>query len=369
MGMGEEVYARFGHAAVRVRSPLGRDLVYNYGYTNFKSRSLVLSFLRGQTRFWLSVGKYNSTLKSYRREDRSIFVQTFNLSPSQQNQIARFLKWNAQPAHRYYTYHHFKDNCSTRIRDLLNDLTQGKLRQQLQGKPMGYTYRELARQGFAGRIELLFLLDLLLGRSVDHPIDLWEGAFLPHVLRDTLAQVKLADNKTFATKPFPRYLQMRLPLPRDCRAGIKLLWVIAGFTTLLGTLLVVFIRRFSRWSGVPLLLFSLFLGLCAVLIWSVSILSTLPELRWNELLLILWPTDLLLLVPAWKWMRGRISAGRLLSLYIHIRTGVFMLVCLGHLFGILYQQPRVWLLIVGIANISLLTAVRIFKNSKLLLLG
>jgi hypothetical protein len=119
--------------------------------------------------------------------------------------------------------------------------------------------------------------------------------------------------------------------------------LILGILSLLG---VMALRRQRRWSGLTLILPALVIGGCATLVWSLALLSELPELRENELLLLLWPTDWLLIVPALRWLRGRFTAGRLLRGYLGARTALILLVGVGHLCGLLVQQPRVWVVVV-----------------------
>jgi hypothetical protein len=206
--------------------------------------------------------------------------------------------------------------------------------------PSGHTLRDLTRAGFAGRLGVLLLTELLVGRRVDEPIDRWRAAFLPRLLDQELRDAGLAEE-------WAAILHRRgapSPLDHDPLAGVKLLWAAAALSVLLAAGLALLARRRSRWSGLVLLVLALPLGLAALLIWALAIYSSLPELRGNELLLVLWPTDLALLWPAVRWLRGRLHAGRALRAYATVRAAVVALAALGHLVGVLYQQPRSWLL-------------------------
>lgn len=345
MGTGADLYARFGHAAFLVRRPGQPGLVYNFGYTDFGDADLVREFLRGRARFWVATERYSRSLVSYIDDDRPVQLQRLALSVAQHRALADKLAWVARPANRHYVYHHFQDNCATRLRDMLDEVTGGALRRQMVGRPAGRaSLRQLVHQGFARELALLFLADLIIGREVDRRPDQWEGAFLPRILQQALGQIRLEDGRPFAG-PVKVLTGREGPDPLagyDPEAGVALTWWLAGAACLLALLMVVLARRRPTLAGLPLILLALLTGLSGLLIWPLAAYSTLLELRENELLLSLLPLDLALLWPAVRWLRGRIWAGRLLRCYALLRLAIMALVGIGHLSGLLRQQPLAW---------------------------
>src|SRR5690606_25301071 len=64
MGPGDQAFFKFGHNAIRVRYPGNQgDYVYNFGTFAFDSPTLILDFLTGKFRYWLSVQTFQSTLR------------------------------------------------------------------------------------------------------------------------------------------------------------------------------------------------------------------------------------------------------------------------------------------------------------------
>jgi hypothetical protein len=203
-------------------------------------------------------------------------------------------------------------------------------------------------------------VDLLLGRTVDRRLDAWESAFLPRELRAAARKIKLPDGSILVDEPRVLFKRER-PSPfagRDPHIGVKLYWGLAALATVMALVLVLLARRRSRWAGVPLFLLALVVGVPGLAVWSVAAAATLPELYLNELVLSLWPLDLGLLWPAGRWLRGRLWAGRLLRGYALVRLVVIGLVLLGHLAGLLVQQPRCWLATALVLALSLFFAVR-----------
>jgi hypothetical protein len=347
MGPGDELYARFGHAALLLRWPgSGPDVVFNYGYAEFDNPGMVWAFLRGRARFWVARASLDTTLDEYRRQDRTVYYQRLGLSIARRRELARLLEHQSRPENRYYVYHHFHDNCSTRLRDLLDRVTGGALARRLKGHPGPEdTLRQLVRRGFAGRLVLLLAVDTLLGRTLDRRLDRWEAAFLPRELRRDTTEIALAAGP-LAGEVLQLYERKGGdPLASDPLAAVKLLWLVAGLALLLGLAMILLARRRSRWAGLPLLVLSLASGLVGLLVWGVVVLASLPELRLNEIALLLWPTDLALVWPGVRWLAGRPWGGRLLRGYATARLSVVALAAVGHLVGLLVQRPLTWLLL------------------------
>ena len=368
MGPGDELYARFGHSALRVRSADGRDIVYNFGYTRF-GPDLVWRVLRGTAIFWVQPLSYAKTVRLYARDNRSTWRQALSLSAAEHAELAALLELNAEPARREYRYHHFRDNCATRPRDLLDRVTGGELRRQLGSRPSGPRLRELVHEGLAGRPGLLLLADLLLGRGLDAPISLWQAGFLPRVLLEVLPTVKRADGQPLAGPARPIYLRRKSAVAGDPgggnpRAGDRLLWLFALSGLALSTALGLLARPRPRLGAALLGLPAVALGLAGLLVWTVAALSSSAELRGNENVLLLWPTDLGLAGVAVRWWRGRAAAGPLLRGYAALRLAVPMAALLGHAAGALWQRPLSLALLSASFGAGLLLACRALDRER-----
>jgi len=309
MGPGDDLFSSFGHAAICVtdeESPLGR--CYNYGTADFSTPGpLTWGVLRGHGQFWVSVVGLPRMLLLYRLEDRTVYRQRLPLSPAQAGLLAQRLHQADRPEQTLYNYRHFDDNCTTRIRDLIDDVTDGALRRDnlIADQP---PLRARVYDGFAAAPLLKTLSQLVLGRRVDASITGWESMFLPDVLRAELASHLHAPPEVVGSRV--------AALPPSSSLPPLLLWSLGGLV-LLGLQLGG--GRVGRGLAVAVLV------LLALLPWSLLIVARLPELRINEALLVMWPTDLLLLWPA---LRRR---------YALVRLGALLLVFLGLLSGSLVQ--------------------------------
>lgn len=355
IGVGDPTYARFGHAALETRRGNGSLSVYNFGFSDFDRPELVPEFLRGRARFWVARQSLPDMITEYIAEDRTIIRQKLNLSPAQHHELARLLRRAALPQNKFYVYHHFDDNCTTRLRDLLDRVTDGAVRRAWAGQSARTTLRALMRRGFAGQPALQVVADTLVGRRADRELSLWDAAFLPQIHAEALRQVRLDDGRPLAGPPKEIY-RRRAPDPRDhgLATGRLILWCVA----LLAGLCLAFAASRRRWTALPLSLGAILFGGLGALVWALALYSTLPELSQNELLLLLWPTDLLVFGAVAARVRGR-PPGRWLWFYGNLRLAGLSLVLLGHAAGWFWQGPAVWLVAATLWSLAVWRSTRI----------
>jgi len=191
-GPGDHPFFKFGHNAILVQPKKEQGLVYNFGTFAFDSPALIPKFLRGKFMYWLSVGGAEDTLQSYAAANRSILAQELDLTPSQRLRLWQALRTNARPENREYLYDYFYDNCSTRVRDAIDRVVDGRVREAGRA-PAAMTFRDHALRMTADLWPEAVGINLGLGRSADIPIDRWAEVFLPERLTALLRTVRIAD--------------------------------------------------------------------------------------------------------------------------------------------------------------------------------
>ena len=324
MGAGDELFSAFGHAAICVFDGIvltGR--CYNYGTADFTTPiPLTWAFIRGRALFWVSTTDLPNMLQYYLSVGRAVWRQELPLGPDDARRVAALLAASAEEHAKYYRYHHFNDNCTTRIRDVLDKGTNGALSLHVEDRDL--TFRQYARQGFAGGWPMLVVTDLLLGRPADRRTTTWTAMFLPAELRAIVANRLDAPPKLIlagSVRPPPGATWLALP-------AFFAFGLILSIIVILATRKPV-ARRASLWPT------AIVLGLIALLLDLLAVLSTFPELRYNELLLAFWPTDFLLplLTP------------RRRQRYVALRLAIVALIVILHV-GLLVQPVSPLLLIV-----------------------
>ena len=192
MGPGARVWERFGHNAIWIHDPASRpDTAYNYGLFDFRQQNFLLRFIRGQMWYWMAGFPAESYVRTYVRDNRSVWIQELNLPPAARLELREFLRWNEQPEHRFYHYDYYRDNCSTRVRDALDRVLDGAIEAQTTGLPTGTTYRFHTQRLTTNDPPIFTGLLLALGPGVDRPISAWEEMFLPMALREHARRVVL----------------------------------------------------------------------------------------------------------------------------------------------------------------------------------
>lgn len=120
-GTGNEVYALFGHTALRITDiPNGIDLVYNYGAFDFSTSNFALKFIKGNLQYFAVVNSYSDFLANYTYEKRSVYEQELRLSQQQKQQLFDNLNQSLQLENREYTYKFIDQNCTSMAVDVIN---------------------------------------------------------------------------------------------------------------------------------------------------------------------------------------------------------------------------------------------------------
>ncbi|MBN9350790.1 MAG: DUF4105 domain-containing protein [Chitinophagaceae bacterium] len=181
---GAELYSTFGHSALRViDSVSGRDLVFNYGTFNFDESNFYMKFIRGKLKYFLSVDDYNSFASDYSADNRSLTEQVLNLTCGQADKVAEFLDWNMLPVNRFYKYDFTFDNCTTRLRDLVDTISGNAVKYRtILPKPISFRN---AIHDYLNRNNKSWDklgIDILLGRKLDRLMTNREVSFLPDYL-------------------------------------------------------------------------------------------------------------------------------------------------------------------------------------------
>ncbi len=192
MGPGDQVWEKFGHNAIWIRdAATGSDIVYHWGLFDFTDKEFVPRFIQGRMRYSMGAFDMEQTIEAYRQTNRTVWAQELNLDPVQRQKLADFVAWNAQPANRDYDYDYYRDNCSTRVRDAIDNALGGAIRNASLEVPTGTTYRShtsrLTQDDFA-----VFSGTMIgLGQPVDQPISAWEEMFLPVRMKEQLKKIRV----------------------------------------------------------------------------------------------------------------------------------------------------------------------------------
>lgn len=191
-GPGEIYWERFGHNAIWLREPaVGLDHTFNFGFFDFEQEDFFLHFIRGQMLYFSVAQSSSREFKFYRQENRSIRAQKLNLSPLQYQRLRAYLVNDIKPENRDYRYDYYLNNCSTRIRDVLDDVFNGVLSAATREVPASLNFRDQTRRLTQIQFWYYLGLEIGLGLPTDREVSRWDEMFIPMVVADEMAAMSL----------------------------------------------------------------------------------------------------------------------------------------------------------------------------------
>ncbi len=194
---GSESFSSWGHSAIRViDKEQSLDIVYNFGVFDFDTPNFYLKFVKGKLKYKLGAHNTNRFFGSYIHEDRQIIEQKLKLSDENEIKIKNRLEYLYRPENRYYYYEFSKENCTTKLRDLILEDVETEIKKKKTNK----TYRILINEFLSNRLWLKFGMNLIFGPGVDEKIDNYESMFLPDYLCWGLNDIKVNDTKLVSSE-------------------------------------------------------------------------------------------------------------------------------------------------------------------------
>lgn len=134
---GDEFWSAYGHTALVVNGD-----VYGFGFFSFGQDNLIQSVIQNNMRYFVDTTALDRELASAKAEKRALTLTPLNLTEQQKSTIKDYLGWHMLPQNRQYRYHYFQQNCATKIRDLFNRVSDGRLEKQM-AKNSGQSYFDL----------------------------------------------------------------------------------------------------------------------------------------------------------------------------------------------------------------------------------
>ena len=186
MEPGDAIWELFGHNALVVRdAETGYDAAFNFGIFNMSAAGFYTRFLQGMMMYEVHEYPLHDMLAAYRASNRRVWAQELDLEPARKARLSQVLQTAILPDNYVYRYHYYLNNCSTKLRDVLDTVLDGQLRAATGGKLTGSTWRQDSRRLTSTDAIGYLSIDLLLGPKGDEPTDRWDEMWIPMKLRDT----------------------------------------------------------------------------------------------------------------------------------------------------------------------------------------
>lgn len=303
MQPGEIFFERFGHNAIIVMDPATqRATSYNFGYFDPEEPDFLSRFIRGDMRYSLVALPVEIDLYQYQQSGRGVDIQWLDLSAEQARAVASILAERAKPENARYRYDYFTANCSTQVRDVLDEAMGGALKPQLSARSRGNTLRSEAVRLASPAPWMWLGFDLGLGPGADRPMSRWEEAYVPMRLAESLREARNTAGQPLVQSEQAVLPHRIAPEPADAPRSWWP-WLVAGL--LVAIAIIGSARRHPRVAACFGTLFWLLCGLGGALLlflWGF----TDHQAAWaNYNLLLLNPLCLLLLPGAVMLLRRR----------------------------------------------------------------
>lgn len=261
------LHSIYGHSALRiVDNHAGTDTVYDWGAFDSETSNLAWKFATGRLDYTLQSRTATDFLQACADEERRVTSQRINLNPDDVQRLLSLIEENLKPENAGYRYNAFYDNCATRIRDILEKATNGKIHYPSAIDIDTRSFRDMVSEYQKQYLWLNFGINLALGLPANKKVSFRDKMFLPFELQQCLTTtviqtegrlVPLLQNpETVIKADTPAVQSQKLLSPEN---------IIAIFLVLM-TVTMPFIRRNKYIRAIDISVFSLFsLLACAML--------------------------------------------------------------------------------------------------------
>lgn len=260
-GTANEMHTLFGHTALRIKDvDQNLDVVYNWGMFDFRTPNFLSKFVKGNLLYYLDVDSFNNFLYNYTVENREVVEQVLNLSSSEKLKIWTEINRQLKGTDKYYTYGFIRNNCTTKVVDVINKSVEKPLSADFPSN--NHSYRYILNEGLNQHYFEKLGINLLFGYPTNKKADLM---FLP---------VKLKNGINFNTHILKsEHVINKVTVNND--TSLNTVYTLWGIVVLLA--FGVFNKKFRLFYFLVTSVFSLFLL-------AVSIYSNHAELQFNALI-------------------------------------------------------------------------------------
>jgi len=312
MSPGEAVWERFGHNGLWVEDHLtGADTFFEWGVFSFQQVNFVARLIRGEMLYSMDVAPLAAKLSRY--GTRTVWADELALTPDQEAALVAAMVENARPENAEYIYDYYDDNCSTRVRDMLDraGVLEGALFATVADEPTDRSWRWHTLRLLQGQPWAYYGIHIAFGQPADRMIDRWESTFLPLKLRDIVREARVSDGAG-GTRPLvvgEQVLVDRGALPPTSKPA----WLLPA--ALLGLALGGGLFLLGGWGrrsavgraalGIAGVAVSAFLGVAGTVMLGLWFFTDHDPATWNEGVLQATPVHFLLAILLLPLLIGR----------------------------------------------------------------
>ena len=197
VGLGKSLHARYGHTFLKIVS--GDDhqkYIYNWGAFSFEDPLFPLKFFLGERNYWVEFAQKDLLIARYKHyEDRNVWQRKINLTSNQKRRLIDRTNDQISTENMVFRYEHFYQNCSTKVRDIIDYALLGYVSERLNNSSLTVDYRYYVVNHMAIIPPLGFVLDITMNSLLDQRLNYWQESFYPVKLDQYLSELYAIDDQ------------------------------------------------------------------------------------------------------------------------------------------------------------------------------
>ncbi|MGH0051884.1 MAG: DUF4105 domain-containing protein [Sphaerochaetaceae bacterium] len=317
IGPGDPLYAWFGHSALVITQPSGSKVMYDWGIFDPGQPHFYLNFALGRMYYYVVASEATWRIQDAIDEIRDVKLVELNFPKEAKFALISFLQKNIQSEYSTYLYHFYYDNCSTRIRDIINAATAGAFQNWAESISADTSLRKSAMRNMIHNPVVFWALDFLQGKTIDKTMNRYEAMYLPEALHQAVLDFTYPDGSKLAVNEEilqdTKNMGVRFSVS-DHTLSYDWAYGLSGLV--LGILLIIMEKKHPRLKGALLgVILFVFAILGSLLLFMMSF-SDMDMTYYNSNILFVNP---LLFIPAFTFFFQRKKTSRLLTFLVIIQ--------------------------------------------------
>lgn len=268
IGPGDQLNDAFGHSGIRIKDPMfNLDIVFDYGRYDFSAEGFYINFVKGKLDYEIGWTNFERFISYYSAQKRRVTSQVIELDLDEKQKLFELLQQKIQPQNKTYPYDFFYNNCATKIKDDIIEVSKNPL---ILVQPEGFslmTFRELIRTHVPSNSWGGFGIDLALGSVIDQQASLEEHLFLPSYLNLILGLSKFEVSDKNVVKETRVLSSLQNPYPNNFWSSPLFVFGILSIISLILTVLNYKSGRRSKILDLLIFFTTGFVGLILTLLW------------------------------------------------------------------------------------------------------
>ena len=317
---GLPVAEKYGHIQIRVKSSKPFfDRVVSWGMYDFRDPNFLKNFLKGHTYYRIASFSTKRSVRHYERLNRTYWEHDIHLDLDQKKSLYTEIQRQLSKPNNVYLYNFFFDNCSTRIRDLFDMLSDGKLKTYAKNIDLGQSYRDTVRFHQSTTWMTGLGLSVWASHVMDAPLTGWEEMYLPNTVMKYAVNIPngdrplLTNERSFGNGDIPS------GWPWWDEIGLLFLFVLPFLIFLMLNLKKPL--RCLKTAKFWLSIWWLLTGFISTIMLAGWVYSDLVITHHSANLWILWPLDFFLVFLIW-WIPKRKRLTRILRFYAYLHLSL-----------------------------------------------